>query len=114
MWDGCKNISVHPVDMAIILSASKFDRMGSMKKTICLTAAVLATWALFGGGHRAFSIASDPTLSVFDASTRRDFTVNAIYCDPLTGEVEDPHVGLADLDGAIAYFKTNVHTQFKS
>ena len=54
-----------------------------------------------GEGHRAFAIASDPTLSVFDASTRRDFTVNAIYCDPLTGEVEDPHGGLADLENRI-------------
>ena len=54
-----------------------------------------------GEGHRAFAIASDPSLSVFDASTRRDFTINAMYCDPLTGEVEDPHGGRADLEQRI-------------
>lgn len=54
-----------------------------------------------GLGHRAFSIDSDPSLSIEDASARRDFTVNAIYFDPLTGELLDPWNGRADLERGI-------------
>lgn len=50
-----------------------------------------------GTGHKGFLVDSDPSLTVREAASRRDFTVNAIYCDPLTGEVEDPYGGLADL-----------------
>ncbi len=54
-----------------------------------------------GEGHRAFEIFSDPGLSVAEASRRRDFTVNAMYLDPLTGELEDPHHGRDDLEKRI-------------
>ena len=50
-----------------------------------------------GLGHRAFETDPDPNLSLEEASARRDFTVNAIYRDPLTGEVLDPWNGRADL-----------------
>jgi tRNA nucleotidyltransferase (CCA-adding enzyme) len=43
----------------------------------------------------------DPTLTVRDASARRDFTVNAIYRDPLTDEIVDPWNGRADLERKI-------------
>ena len=49
-----------------------------------------------GLGHRAFTIEGDPGLSVRDAASRRDFTVNAVYFDPLTGEYEDPWNGRED------------------
>ena len=48
-------------------------------------------------GHRGFAIECDPTLSLEEAAARRDFTVNAIYEDPLTGEVLDPYGGVKDL-----------------
>lgn len=51
-----------------------------------------------GLGHRAFSILSDPTLSFAAAAARRDFTINAIGFDPLTGERLDPWNGIADLE----------------
>ena len=51
-----------------------------------------------GLGHRAFGMEHDPNLSIAEASARRDFTVNAIYKDPLTGEILDPWNGRADLD----------------
>ena len=51
-----------------------------------------------GLGHRAFETAPDPNLSLSEASARRDFTVNAIYRDPLTGELLDPWNGRADLE----------------
>ena len=50
-----------------------------------------------GLGHRAFGMEHDPNLSIEEASARRDFTVNAIYRDPLTGEVLDPWNGREDL-----------------
>lgn len=50
-----------------------------------------------GAGHRGFAVAPDPALSDADAAARRDFTVNAIACDPLTGELIDPHDGQRDL-----------------
>src|ERR1041385_896909 len=50
-----------------------------------------------GKGHRAFVIEGDPAMSVTDATRRRDFTVNAILEDPLTGEIIDPFAGQNDL-----------------
>ena len=51
-----------------------------------------------GLGHKGFLVDSDPSLSVKEAASRRDFTVNAMYFDPLAGEVEDPWGGMADLE----------------
>ena len=50
-----------------------------------------------GLGHRAFEMEYDPSLTLKEASARRDFTVNAIYKDPLTGEILDPWNGREDL-----------------
>ncbi len=51
-----------------------------------------------GRGHRAFVVEGDPAMSVEEAARRRDFTINAILEDPLTGEILDPYDGRADLD----------------
>ncbi|HKY29987.1 MAG TPA: HD domain-containing protein [Pyrinomonadaceae bacterium] len=51
-----------------------------------------------GRGHRAFVIEGDASMSVTEASRRRDFTVNAILQDPLTGELIDPFGGREDLE----------------
>ncbi len=50
-----------------------------------------------GPGHRGFAIQSDPELDLATAAGRRDFTINAIYLDPLTGEIQDPLGGRQDL-----------------
>ncbi|MGI6496827.1 MAG: CCA tRNA nucleotidyltransferase [Kiritimatiellia bacterium] len=50
-----------------------------------------------GLGHKGFEIDSDPSLSIQEAASRRDFTINALYLDPLTGEWIDPFGGRADL-----------------
>ena len=50
-----------------------------------------------GRGHKGFVIEGDPDLSPADAARRRDFTVNAISRDPLTGDIIDPFDGRADL-----------------
>jgi len=54
-----------------------------------------------GLGHRAFGMEHDPSLTIEEASARRDFTVNAIYEDPLTGEILDPWNGRADFEKKI-------------
>ena len=54
-----------------------------------------------GSGHRGFAVAPDPTLSDAEAAARRDFTINAIAYDPLTGTIIDPHGGRADLQAKI-------------
>ena len=51
-----------------------------------------------GRGHKGFAVTGDPSMSLEDAARRRDFTVNAIAWDPLTGEYEDPFGGRVDLD----------------
>jgi tRNA nucleotidyltransferase (CCA-adding enzyme) len=54
-----------------------------------------------GRGHRGFLVEGDPTMTVEEASRRRDFTINAISWDPLTGDYLDPRGGRADLDARI-------------
>ena len=51
-----------------------------------------------GRGHRGFAVVGDPQMSVAEAARRRDFTINAIAWDPLSGNYEDPFDGRADLD----------------
>jgi tRNA nucleotidyltransferase (CCA-adding enzyme) len=50
-----------------------------------------------GRGHRAFVIEGNPEMSISDATRRRDFTINAILHDPLTGELIDPFDGQKDI-----------------
>lgn len=50
-----------------------------------------------GRGHRAFVIEGDPAMTIDDATRRRDFTVNAILRDPLSGQTIDPFGGQADI-----------------
>lgn len=50
-----------------------------------------------GEGHKGFKIEGCPELSFEDAASRRDFTINAISWDPLTGEYIDPFNGREDL-----------------
>ena len=51
-----------------------------------------------GRGHKAFVIEGDPSMSVAEATRRRDFTVNAILQDPLTSELIDPFNGRGDIE----------------
>jgi tRNA nucleotidyltransferase (CCA-adding enzyme) len=51
-----------------------------------------------GRGHRGFVVTGDSDMSIEEAARRRDFTVNAISWDPLTGEYFDPFDGCGDLE----------------
>lgn len=50
-----------------------------------------------GRGHKGFIVEGDHTLSFKEAARRRDFTINAVMMDALTGEVIDEFDGQSDL-----------------
>jgi tRNA nucleotidyltransferase (CCA-adding enzyme) len=50
-----------------------------------------------GRGHKGFVVEGDPAMAPAEAARRRDFTINAIARDPLTGDITDPFGGAADL-----------------
>ena len=54
-----------------------------------------------GRGHRDFEVFTDPYIGAEAASRRRDFTVNALMEDVLTGEIVDPYGGQADIEARI-------------
>lgn len=54
-----------------------------------------------GSGHRDFAVEVDPFLGVEGAARRRDFTVNAMMRDVLTGQLFDPFGGQEDLKRGI-------------
>ena len=54
-----------------------------------------------GPGHKDFVVVTDPDLPPERAAMRRDFTVNAIMRDALTGEYVDPFGGINDLKNGV-------------
>jgi len=54
-----------------------------------------------GSGHRGFKVDPDPSLTLAEASARRDFTINAIAWDPVEQRIMDPLDGRRDLESRI-------------
>lgn len=54
-----------------------------------------------GRGHKDFEVFVDPFLGVEKAAQRRDFTMNALMEDVLTGEVIDSFGGVSDLRAGV-------------
>lgn len=54
-----------------------------------------------GSGHRDFEVAVEPFLGTFEAARRRDFTINALMQDVLTGEIIDHFGGWEDLRNGV-------------
>ena len=54
-----------------------------------------------GTGHKGFIVDTDPNMSLREAARRRDFTINSLAIDALTGEVIDEYNGVADLKAGI-------------
>lgn len=54
-----------------------------------------------GDGHQGFTVTVDQTMTIEEALSRRDFTINSMALDPLTGELIDPFGGLEDLHKGI-------------
>lgn len=75
---GVMKVHHHPVDLALPRRENKI-----------------------GAGHRGFLVETCPDLSFAEAAARRDFTINAIMLDPLTGEILDPWDGRRDLEKGI-------------
>jgi tRNA nucleotidyltransferase (CCA-adding enzyme) len=51
-----------------------------------------------GRGHKGFIVEGDPEMSFEEAAKRRDFTINAILKDVLTGEIIDNFGGQKDIE----------------
>lgn len=54
-----------------------------------------------GDKHQDFSVNIDPYMGTYKACERRDFTINAIMEDILTGEFIDPFNGISDIKNKI-------------
>jgi tRNA nucleotidyltransferase (CCA-adding enzyme) len=54
-----------------------------------------------GPTRRDFKVTGDPAMSIEEASSRRDFTINSLLADPLTGEIVDSHQGIEDIENHI-------------
>ncbi len=86
---------------SLLASLGRVDTVGesfSVHKIGGIDVSLPRTESKTGRGHRGFAVIGDPRLPVEEAARRRDFTINAILFDPLTGEYLDPHGGRADLD----------------
>lgn len=54
-----------------------------------------------GKGHRDFEVFVDPFIGYENAARRRDFTINALMEDVLTGEILDFFGGIKDLESGV-------------
>ncbi len=54
-----------------------------------------------GRGHRDFKVDIDPFIGTYKAAVRRDFTINAMMQDVLTGEIVDHFGGLDDIKAGV-------------
>ena len=54
-----------------------------------------------GHGHKDFEVFVDPFIGYEAAARRRDFTINAMMEDVLTGEVVDPYKGQNDIENHV-------------
>lgn len=62
-----------------------------------------------GAGHTGFTVEFDQDMTVEEALSRRDFTINSIAVDAVTGEWHDPFDGLGDLERGVIR-----HTSYES
>jgi len=86
---------------SLLASLGRVDTVGesfAVHKIGGIDVSLPRTESKTGRGHRGFAVTGDPHLPVEEAARRRDFTINAILFDPLTGEYLDPYGGRADLD----------------
>ncbi|MBK5257587.1 MAG: HD domain-containing protein [Vicinamibacteria bacterium] len=54
-----------------------------------------------GPGHRGIEAQADPNMPIEEAARRRDFTINAMMFDLVTGILEDPFGGEKDLSASL-------------
>ena len=56
-----------------------------------------------GEGHTGFIVTADPYMSVYEAASRRDITINAIYYNPLDSIIQDPFNGIVDIEDKLIH-----------
>jgi len=104
------DIEVHSVDVQslrkILSEAGEILEMGESfgifsLKGFDIDIAMPRSEAVTGRGHRDFAISVDPFIGTKKAAERRDFTVNALMEDVLTGEIIDHFGGKNDLKNKI-------------
>ncbi len=66
-----------------------------------LDVAMPRTESRTGARHTDFDVSVDPYLSTVEASRRRDFTINAMMMDAVTGEIVDHWGGQRDLEALL-------------
>lgn len=61
-----------------------------------------------GTGHKGFIVEADPSMSIYEAAARRDFTCNSVMMDATTHEIIDLFNGEADINECVLR-RTSVH-----
>jgi len=64
-----------------------------------------------GSGHRGFDIECNPDLTPQAATLRRDFTINAMMLEPLSGDLLDLHHGREDLQNKLLRHVSEAFTE---
>ncbi len=85
---------------AILGSVGKFDTRGEQFRVLNIggvDVSIPRCDSKIAPGHCGFKIEGNPFMPFGEASRRRDFTVNAIALNPLTGEFLDEQGGISDL-----------------
>lgn len=52
-------------------------------------------------GHKGFQVTGDPHMSIEEAARRRDFTMNTLALDPITGELHDWYGAMGDIKNKV-------------
>ena len=115
--DALLGVEPKDVDVEIYgLEAEKIERILSKKFRFEIVGKSFGVWILkgldidvsmprterkTGIGHKAFEIVGDPFLTPKEACARRDFTINAILYDILSGDIIDEFGGMGDLKNKI-------------
>ena len=90
-----RSFGVLKVDVVVVAD----DRTWSCREVIDV--ALPRTESKLGRGHKGFVVHSDPDLPFAAAAARRDFTLNALGVDLVTGVILDPWGGIADLEAGL-------------
>lgn len=70
------------------------------------------TERLIGTGHRDFEVIASPFMGTYEAARRRDFTINALMENVLTGEITDHFGGQTDLQkGVLRHIDDNMFAE---
>lgn len=72
-------------------------RTDKMSKSSTLDISIPRRDSKTGKGHKGFKVEGDPNMLIKEAARRRDFTINALALDPLTGQILDFYGGIEDI-----------------